>query len=421
VKTSPSHRRTILAAILAAAALLPGCRCGDAEPRADLVVAAFAEHEGLARTVVGRWQNAHPGKTVELVSLASGDFYSAMLPRIYSGSGVPDLLVVDAAFLARTGTAAFEDLSRPPYGGASLVTGLLPQAVAAGKGDAGAQVGLPVAASPALLFYRQDLLERAGVDERELSASWEGFVAAGVKVKAATGAYLAPQVLGVAYASLASQVEPGSSVFFGADGALRLHGPAFERAFALARSARAAELGAGMNPGTSEWRKAVQAGLLLTHLGGPEALRQLAYTAPETAGAWRAVAPPSPLPADGVYLALPARGHRHALAWELVEAALTPEGQHAAFADATAYPAVTAALEDPMLDEPVKFLGDQRLGALWREALARAPAFVPNRKDPLAAGTMQVALDQVLERNQDIRAALAGAEADARKRLEHKR
>jgi hypothetical protein len=66
----------------------------------------------------------------------------------------------------------------------------------------------------------------------------------------------------------------------------------------------------------------------------------------------------------------------------------------------------------------VRFLGGQRLGALWRDALARAPTFVPNRRDPVPAAALQAALDPVLERDPDVRAALAGAEADARRRLD---
>jgi multiple sugar transport system substrate-binding protein len=384
----------------------------------------MADFEGLARTVVGRWQAAHPGKTVELVSLSAGDFYAAMLPRIYSGAGVPDLLVVDSVFLARAGGASFEDLGRPPYDGARLAQGLLPQAVAAGRTEAGAQVGVPVSTAPALLLYRADLLERAGVREADLSASWERLVAAGERVKASTGAYLTPQLLDLVYGSLSSQVGPGESVFFAspaAGGALRLQGPAFERAVALARTARGAELGARIAPGTSEWAKALRAGLLFGMVGGPGLLRQLAFAAPETAGAWRAAPPPSPQPADGAYLAVPSRGGRHGLAWELVQSALTPEAQHDIFADATAYPALVAAQADPLLDEPVKLLGGERLGALWRDAVARAPALVPHRKDPIPAAALEAQLDLVLERGKDVRAALADAEAEARKRLERGR
>jgi multiple sugar transport system substrate-binding protein len=56
--------------------------------------------------------------------------------------------------------------------------------------DKGALAAIPCDIGPGTLFYRKDMLDKAGVTEADLTKSWESYIESGKKIKAATGAYL---------------------------------------------------------------------------------------------------------------------------------------------------------------------------------------------------------------------------------------
>ena len=83
---------------------------------------------------------------------------------------------------------------------------------------------MPTDIGPGTLLYRKDILERAGVGEDELTRSWDSYVAAGVRIKAKTGAYLIGTVQSIKDILIRSGIQPGEGQYFDKDSNKTHHG-----------------------------------------------------------------------------------------------------------------------------------------------------------------------------------------------------
>jgi multiple sugar transport system substrate-binding protein len=96
--------------------------------------------------------------------------------------------------------------------------------------------------------------------------------------------------------------------------------------------------------------------------------------------------------------------------------ALDKDQQLRAFRGLDAFPALITAQDDPFVDQPIPFLGDQKARQLWKEAASRIPATAVSRHDATANDIVNAELTNVLEKNKDIKTALA----DAKKQIERR-
>ena len=79
---------------------------------------------------------------------------------------------------------------------------------------AGAVVAAPTDIGPGTLLYRTDILTKAGVSEAELTRSWDSYVAAGIKIKATTGAYLMAHARDMKDIVIRTGIQPGEGLYF---------------------------------------------------------------------------------------------------------------------------------------------------------------------------------------------------------------
>jgi multiple sugar transport system substrate-binding protein len=104
---------------------------------------------------------------------------------------LPDVMALEVGYVGRFAQGGgLEDLRQPPYDIGRFATQLGALCGRQATKPRGAVVAVPTDIGPGTLLYRTDLLEKAGVAEADLTRSWDSYVAAGVKIKAATGAYL---------------------------------------------------------------------------------------------------------------------------------------------------------------------------------------------------------------------------------------
>ncbi len=420
------HGRAAVAAALAALGLAAGCSTGKT-PFNDPDALVVAMHSGFTEQMVAAaepWQQAHPEVKLSLAPYAPADFSQAMIPRLLTGSNVPDVIVVDAAFLrvaARGGM--LEDLSAAPYAAAPLLAGVPAAAVAMGRSGA-ALAGVPADVAPTVLYYRKDLLDAAGVGEAELTRSWESFVEACGKLQAKTHTYCVPRLWELADLVLRAEVPAGQSLYFSPAGEpLAVEAP-LAHAFALARAAHDARIEAGPSSGSEPWVELVRRGFFAALFGGPTTVRRLEVMAPGTAGQWRAAPLPggARVPATAAYCALSARGARKARAWEFVQrVCLDKHAQLQAWRAARAVPASPAAAASPALEEPVAFLGGQAPGPAWRAAAAALPVPGAHPLDAFARDAVALELDYVVQEGKDFGKAMADARARIRRQMERKR
>lgn len=416
IQTQPRCTRRGAALGLLGALALPGAAWAAEDGGAPVLrVASFPDLDRGVRAALARFQQRHPGVQVRLTSLGVTDHHTAMTTALATGANVPDLMGIDVDYIGRLSrSAGLHDLAAAPFG-ATAQGRLAVYALVAAQPRRGVQTALPVDIGPGALFYRADLLQRAGLQEADLTQSWAAYLEAGRRLKQATGAYLLAHAMDLATLGLRAGLAPGEGVYFDGQGRPLLQTPRFVRAFEQARAARQAGIDGRMRAWTNEWTEGLRSGRVATQMMGSWLAGHLKnWIAPAASGLWRA----AQLPGDtfaawgGSYYAIPKAARQPALAWEFLQLLAFDETQQlAAFQALDAFPALLAAQAHPVMDEPLPYLGGQVARPLWRTAAARIVPTVSDRYDPIAGLVVQAELMKVLDQGKDIPLALADAQA----------
>jgi multiple sugar transport system substrate-binding protein len=389
-----------------------------------LVVASYPSFDDAVRAAIPLYKQQRPEVTIELVSLSYDDHHNALVSALATSVSLPDVIGIEVAYLGKfVGSAGLEDLAKPPY----LALSFKPQIVGYTFGQAstrsGQLSGMPADVGPGTLFYRQDILSKAGVTEAELTASWDSFIAAGKIIKAKTGVFLVPNAETLLDVYIRSNLAAGDGIYFDSQERVLINTPRFERAFELARAVRVAGLDGKYARWTNEWVESLRRGAVATDMCGAWLAGHLAsYIAPNSKGLWRAAPLPQGAQASwgGSFYAIPSKisVERKTLAWDFIRFMTTDKTmQLAAFKKLDAFPSLLAAVDDPFIDEPIAYLGGQRARQLWRDSAARIPALQVNRLDATVDLIVKAELNRVLEQGKDIKVALADAQRHAERRI----
>ena len=386
-----------------------------------ITVATFPDLDRAAKAALPRWNKAHPDVEVKIVSLQYADHHTAMTTALATGSGLPDVMAVDFRFMGKFAESrGLEDLGAPPYDGLALrdrfVRYTFPQATS----SKGALVAIPTDIGPGTLLYRTDLLARAGLVESDLTRSWESFIAAGVKLKAATGAWLLADSADIRDIVMRSGLADGEGIYFDGYNRVLVESPRFVRAFELGLAAHKAGIDAGATAWTNEWVAGFRADRIASQMMGAWLAGHLKnWLAPATAGKWRSTTLPGGICASygGSFYAIPKRAAHKAEAWDFIRfMTVDRQTQVDSLRTLDSFPALLAAQQDAVMDEPIAFLGGQKARALWREIAANVPAIPVNRYDAMATDVIRAEYSDVLTEGKDIHAALA----EAKTLIEHR-
>ncbi|NRF65767.1 carbohydrate ABC transporter substrate-binding protein [Aquincola sp. S2] len=387
-----------------------------AAPRA-LTVAAFPAIDQIVRGAVPAWRELHPDVELKVVSRRASDHHVAMTTALSSQSNLPDLFALEADYVGRFSLGSgLEDLRRAPFNIEALRQRFVPYAYQQATNPRGEVVAVPTDVGPGTLLYRSDLLQRAGLVEADLVRSWDGFVEAGRRIKASTGAVLLAHARDMKDILIRAGVTPGDGIYFGRGNTVRVNSPHYARAFELARAVRKAKLDANIGSWSSDWTEGFRRGGIATQMMGAWLAGHLNnWLAPGTRGLWRAAQLPEGAYAayGGTFFALPraADPAGKALAWELATLLTTDRRlQLAAFQQHDAFPAAVDTYGDPFFEQPIPFLGGQPARTVWREAARRITAPTVHKQDRFAEEVINTELDKVLLRGKDIPTALGDAE-----------
>ncbi|HET9821932.1 MAG TPA: extracellular solute-binding protein [Burkholderiaceae bacterium] len=408
-------RRTLLAA--GVAATLPALQPARAAAPRRLTVAAFPLVDEIVRSALPAWRQRHPDVAVDVISRQYVDHHTAMTTALSTSAYLPDVMALESTYVGRYAHGqGLEDLAQPGYGVDRFRDRFARFAYDQAINRRGEVIAVPTDIGPGTLLYRHDLLERAGLAERDLTTSWDAYVEAGIRLKATTGAYLIGNAQQVKDILIRSGLQPGEGLYFDRDSRVLVTSPRFVRAFELARKVRQHKLDARAYAWSNEWAEGFRRGTVATEPSGAWMVGQLAnWVAPDTRGRWRA----APLPEQtfvgygGTYYAIPRRapGERKALAWELIQLlTLDRAQQFAAFKSQDAFPALVETYDDPFFDEPLPFLGGQRARLLWRDAARRIVATPAHKQADFANEVVNTELSNVMDRGKPIEQALADAQ-----------
>ncbi|ABF44288.1 carbohydrate ABC transporter substrate-binding protein, CUT1 family (plasmid) [Deinococcus geothermalis DSM 11300] len=384
-----------------------------------ITVSVFPDLDSVVKAALPGFKKLYPNIDVKINSLAYADHHTALATALSTGKGAGDVVAVDFGYIAKFAEGnGLVDLRGAPYNAgqyrSQFVAYTFPQATASD----GRLVAMPTDIGPGSMFYRTDLLKKAGVRPTDLNRSWESYIAAGKKVVAANpGSFLIPDASEAAQIILRTGLGAGEGLYFDKSGKVLVSpdNPRFVRAFTIAKQIRDAKLdaraGAAFSP---EWTTAFQKGNLATEFSGAWLVGHMQnWLAKDYSGKWAAQNLPGNTYASwgGSFYAIPQQSQNKAEAWALIKYLTTnPAQQVLAFKTTGAFPALRAAANDPVFNEGVPYLGGQKARILWRQAALKIQPLDVNRLDPVAEQIVNDALSAVLDGSKDVRTALTEAQ-----------
>ncbi|MGF1771423.1 extracellular solute-binding protein [Vibrio wakamikoensis] len=391
-----------------------------AEP-VEITVASFPNFNQVAEAAIPVFEKANPDIKVKLVVLSYNDHHNLMTTALATGANLPDVMGIENAYVGRfIESGGLEDLNSDNYKAGTFTQNLIPYSVAQVTNSRGELAGVPTDIGPGATFFRQDILDKAGVSEEDLLKSWDSFIESGVKIKEKTGSYLLSNANDIKDIYIRSDLKPGEGIYFDTDHNVLVNSERFKEAFRLAKKARDAGVDAELSAWSNEWSESLRRGTITVQMMGAWLGGHLEdYIAPEASGLWRTSALPNHALASwgGSFYSIPKKAKHKEEAWRFIEfMATSPEAQLIGFKEINAFPALTSTHQNPFFDEKLAYLGDQQARHVWRESAELIPAVGVDRYDPVARQVIDDALERVLEHDADIDEVLAAAEKQIQRR-----
>lgn len=406
-----------VAAAAQAAAPAPAGAAGQ-----TITVASFPDLDRAVKAALPRWNKLHPDMPVKLVSLQIEDHHNAMTTALAAGAHLPDVMAIDFGYIGIFAESrGLEDLLQPPYSAGQYRSQFVAYTYPQATNSRGNLAAMPADIGPGTLFYRKDLMDKAGVSEADLTASWESYIAAGKKLKAATGVYLLSRASDLKDIYIRANLKDGDGIYFGDKGKVLVDTPRFVKAFELAKAARLAGIDSKTVIWTSEWSEGFKRNKVATQMTGSWLSGHLAkWLAPDSKGQWRSANLPGGALASygGSFYAIPKKAGNKAGGWEFIKFLTTnKETQLESLREMDAFPSLIAAHSDPVMEQPLDYFGGQKARLQWRDTAARIPAIRVDKYDPVANDIVNTELENVLVQNKDIKTALSDAKALIERRV----
>jgi multiple sugar transport system substrate-binding protein len=405
-----------------ALALLVAAMAVTAKAQTEITVASFPSFDESTKAAQPNFEKKFPNIKIKLVSLSFGDHHNAMLTALASGSNLPDVMAVEIGFIGRFAEGGnLEDLGAAPYNAKPMLDKVLKFAAEQATSGTGIVAAIPADVGPGTLFYRKDILDKAGVSEAQLIKSWDSYIDSGKTIKEKTGAYLLAHANDIKDIYIRANLKDGEGIYFDKKGNVLVDSPRFQKAFELAKKARVAGIDAKVGAWSNEWQEGFKRGTIASQAIGAWLAGHLNnWIAPDTKGLWRAAQLPNGAFASwgGSFYAIPKKATHKAEAWEFIKyMCFDKDQQLLALKALDAWPALKAAQNDPFLDQPMPFLGGQKARQLWKVSASKIPGIAVNKLDSVAQDIINTELEQVLEKDKDIKQALSDAKAQIQRRV----
>ncbi|WP_341891284.1 extracellular solute-binding protein [Variovorax sp. YR752] len=385
-------------------------------------VASFPDLDRGIKLAIPLYKKLNPNVEIKLTSLAYADHHTAMTTALATGANLPDVMAVDMGFIGKFAeSGGLEDLAKAPYNALQYRDKVARFTYPLAMSGQGVMVGMPVDIGPGALFYRKDLLDKAGVSEADLTKSWESYIESGKKLKAATGAWLLASAVDIKDIYIRSDLKDGEGIYFDKSGKPTIANARFQKAFELAKAARTAGIDGKIGAWSNEWSEGFKRDKIASQMMGAWLAGHLNnWLAPESKGKWRSAQLPGGAFGSwgGSFYGVPKKAANKAAAWDFIKFLTTNKDmQIEAFRGFDAFPSLLEAQNDAFIDQPIEYLGGQKARQLWKVAASKITAMDVDKFDPVAAEVVNAELENVLEKNKDIKAALADAQAAVAKRV----
>ncbi len=333
-----------------------------------------------------------PKANVNVVNVSWDDLHTKLAASIEAGMGAPDVCVVEGYMTPKFHGKGTLDLTErmAPYMD-KIVPGKLGEVQSEGK-----IWGVPWDTPPALLLYRSDYFEEAGITE--IPKTWDEFVNdVGPKVTKGGERYLFGMDPNTAitfywYRPLLYQIGSGyfdkdGNVILGDDKSMKV----LQWMYDAVNTKKVAMTGIEYFEGPS-WFSALKDGKIASIFGAPWMIAMMKDQNPEASGKWKA----APLPVfegddptttvlGGASVIIPEQTKYPELAWKFVEhTLLTVEGGVSICKSAGIWPSYLPALQDKFFDEPDPYFGGQAVGRAFADVTAKVPVAYFGKNFPSA-------------------------------------
>jgi lactose/L-arabinose transport system substrate-binding protein len=348
----------------------------------------------------------NPGVTVTVEDLGNGQVFDRTLASCAAGGAdLPDIVTVEnheSEIFWSQFPDCFADLTTLGYDDST--SSQFPDFKRTELEPNGVAYAMPWDSGPVAMFYRRDYYEAAGVDPATIQ-TWDDFIAAGQKVQEANPDVVMTQgdLNGDTEWFRMVANEQGCGYFSNDAQSITVNGPGCVAALDTIKKIYDAGLMTAAN-----WDEKIQsnnAGTVASQMYGGWYEGTIRSTSPEDqSGKWGVYRMPS-LTADGAHaanlggsaLAISNTSDAKEAAYAFLQYALaTNEGQVTMLKAYGLVPSLLTAVEDPYVQEPQPFWGDQ---PVWQTILETLPAIKPSRGTPFfgdADGIMRTVQSQYL-------------------------
>ncbi|MEU6539594.1 sugar ABC transporter substrate-binding protein [Streptomyces sp. NPDC047000] len=315
------------------ALLLPGCSMASSDPAGKDTLTAWAwgsPASGLKATAE-EFEKSHPGVTVKVQDVGNPAIWDKITSGMAAGGeGLPDVMDIGGDYMSNyleTFPDGFADLGG--MGAGALAKDFPSGLWKGGQNAKGQQYGVPFEVNTNLVYYRKDLFEKAGVAIGSIR-TWEQMLAAGVKIKKATGADLFAVDKAASQADSANLFEMlarlEGTFFFDSEGKIALSAEGSVKALTFLKEANDKHLVVDIpqSQGTTSQMKGQSPVAIMP--GASWMVGSFQSTAPEMKGKWGVRMSPAmeeggytASSAGGTYLTVAKSSKKQKLAYEYVK------------------------------------------------------------------------------------------------------
>ena len=374
---SRGARRGVTFAAIAAATALVVTGCSSTPSEDEQIELTFWTWASDPQPTVDLFEAAHPNITVTVENVGVGDDqYTKIQNAVDAGTGGPDLAQMDYNAIPNfILTGALADLTQ--YGATDMEETFLPAVLSLVSSGDGIY-GVPQDFGPAVMFYRADVFEAAGV---EVPTTWDEYAAAAAALNAANPetyiTFTEPGLVDAAYAGFWQLgAEPWEMT---SDTEVTLN-------LGSDKAVQWADYWTDLNQqgltiesvqGSDEWFKQLGAGQIATWVTGAWGLGALTGVLPENTGLWRVAPQPVWNEGDaatsqyggGGTVVLENSEHKEAATEFALWMNGSDEGVQSLKDDQGLLPATNAAWEDPeFTEEEFEYLGGQKAREVFAQS-----------------------------------------------------
>ncbi len=280
-------------------------------------------------------------------------------------------------------------------------------------------IGLPIDVAPVVLYYRQDLFEKAGIASKpeeieQQVKTWDDYFALLKKVKAATGS--TTTTIDEIYRNIIGQNSEG---YFDKDGNYIGDQAHVKNAWDEAVKAYKEGLTFPFSNNT-EVNAAQNDGKISSFTLASWGVGDLVSAAPGTAGKWRIAYPPGGVGNQGgSFLGVLKSTKYPKEAYEMIKFLLSPDNLVAGYKEFGNYPSTPEIYGKPEMANESEFFGGQDLSTVFAAAAKDVQVSLTDPRDDMVGTTLTEALSTVDTQKLDPEKAWNNAQDKIKRQLSH--